>query len=41
MSEIRNCGFTLHTQIAVAQVVIGGGLQLVGYHTKEPITNNN
>ena len=34
MGEVFACGFALHTQVAVAEVVIGGGLQLVGSHAK-------
>jgi len=39
MHEVFACNFALHTQIAVAEVVIGGGLQLVGSHSKEPATH--
>ena len=30
--------FALHSQIAITEVVIGGGLQLVCSHTEEPAT---
>lgn len=41
MNEVRGCGFALHTQLAVAQVVVGGGLQLVGSHGEEPATDHD
>lgn len=41
MREVFACGFALHTQIAVAEVVIGGGLQLVGTHSEEPTTDHD
>lgn len=41
MGEVVACGFTFHTQIAVAEVVIIGCLQFVGSHSKEPATDHN
>lgn len=41
MSEVQSCGFTLHPQVAVAEVIIGGGLQLVGSHDEDPATDHN
>ena len=39
MGEVVACGFALHPQ--VAEVVIGGCLQLVGPHSKEPATHHD
>lgn len=41
MNEVRGSGFALHTQVAVAQVVVGGGLQLVDSHSEEPTTDHD
>ena len=41
MHEVSGGGFALHSQIAVAEVVIGGGLQLVGSHSEEPATDHD
>ena len=41
MGEVVACGFALHPQVAVAEVVIGGGLQFVGSHSEEPATDHD
>ena len=38
IGEVFACGFAMHTQISITEVVIGGGLQLVCSHTEEPAT---
>lgn len=41
MDEGFACGLALHTQVAVAEVVIGGLLQLIGIHSEEPIADHD
>ena len=41
MHEVSGGGFAFHAQIAIAEVVIGGGLQLIGSHGEEPATDHD
>ena len=41
MHEVFACGFTLHSQVAVAEVVIRGSLNLVASHGEEPTANHD
>ena len=41
MSKVCGSGFSLHTQIAVAEVVVRGGLKFMSTHGKEPTTHHD
>lgn len=41
ISEVGGGSIALHSQIAVAEVVIRSGLQLVGSHDEEPTTDHD